>query len=564
MGIIAQIRFLALLTSLTVSLALTLAPACPAEEAAAPVTRLFDTGTRTDDMLVSSEVKFIDMAGWTQVPENDLAYRFKGDVALANDRLVVLLHWKGCGAEVYTRANGKAKQWGRLGASANRAPLRAPAAMRILENTPGAVAVEIVWDGPASATFRLTTGQPYLEVRPGPGMTGIRGDTHTFPRCVVVPDFFGDDMVFATGTIKEFRPRLPVENCLIGLGGRTHDILAICMWQDRAETVRANVFRVNDVIYYLCGIDITCVAGKTLWFAVLEAPDIWHELTVAEDDAAKPLAWQPPFPAKWRADRIGKDSFAESITFEAPPPAGVPMPTLKAGKYVIYPIDRTKATPLTTFTPVDIMRNTLGFGPCQYILETEGLASQDPPTPDQVMTWIEKQFKRGKQKESADEIRERLKAMAELVGRTETRINRYADFAAELQKLLTAEDSTNGRLLKATVGVLAESAAAGLSATSKTRRVEDPPGRSEPPGRIAKLSDAVIGLIGKDTAAADLAPLAAEIRGIGAAQDRALAKGRMAVRWLNCQASSFAAPSPDALLMEKEISKRTEAFLVGK
>jgi hypothetical protein len=210
------------------------------------------------------------------------------------------------------------------------------------------------------------------------------------------------------------------------------------------------------------------------------------------------------------------------------------------------------------------MRNTLGFGPCQYILETEGLASQDPPTPDQVMTWIEKQFKRGKQKESADEIRERLKAMAELVGRTEMRIKRYADFADELQKLLAAEDSENGRLLKATAGTLAESAATGLSATSKTRRVEDPPGRSGPPDRIAKLSDAVIGLIGKETAAADLAPLAAEIRGIGAAQDRALAKSRMAVRWLNCQASSFAAPSPDALLMEKEISKRTEAFLVGK
>jgi hypothetical protein len=33
---------------------------------------------------------------------------------------------------------------------------------------------------------------------------------------------------------------------------------------------------------------------------------------------------------------------------------------------VIYPIDRTQDTPLTVYTVVDVMRQTLGIGPCNW------------------------------------------------------------------------------------------------------------------------------------------------------------------------------------------------------
>ena len=74
---------------------------------------------------------------------------------------------------------------------------------------------------------------------------------------------------------------------------------------------------------------------------------------------------------------------------------------------------------MTTFTPIDILRGTLGVGPCQYILQTEGLASDANPTPDNVMTWVEKQFSRKKEKKAADEIRERLAQMVEHVGQAQ-------------------------------------------------------------------------------------------------------------------------------------------------
>src|SRR6185437_2422846 len=42
------------------------------------------------------------------------------------------------------------------------------------------------------------------------------------------------------------------------------------------------------------------------------------------------------------------------------------------GASLLYPINRVKQTPLDVYTVVDVMRNTLGVGPCQHILDLEG------------------------------------------------------------------------------------------------------------------------------------------------------------------------------------------------
>ena len=111
---------------------------------------------------------------------------------------------------------------------------------------------------------------------------------------------------------------------------------------------------------------------------------------------------------------------------------------------LVYAMDRSQATPLTTFTPIDILRGTLGVGPCQYILQTEGLASDANPTPDNVMTWIEKQFSRKKEKKAATEIREQLAQMVEHVGQAHARIGRYSRMFADVEGLCnTAAAGTN-------------------------------------------------------------------------------------------------------------------------
>jgi hypothetical protein len=499
--------------------------ACSAEETGQPFVRLYDTNVLSSEVLTVEAVAA--KAGWVEVPADDKAHKFKGDVAFGNERFTVVLRAKGGGAEVRTSTGGP-KFLTVLDPETLASEVERAAAFRIIENTSGAVAVESTLTGSVTVTFRVAVGQPYVEVWPGAGMAELW--VLTGPSQIVVPDFFGDDMVFPAKRFGLTGVRLPAENFVLGLSD-IFDCVTMCVWQHRSTSAQAVSCRDRSKMMF-AGWKIDCIKGKSIWVAFLEAKWIWYEHLVPAEDAGKSLDWQPPFPAKWRADLVRDNGFTESLTLESPP-------ALAPGHYVIYPLDRTRATPLTEFTPVDILRNTLGVGPCQYILETEGLATAENPTPDNVLTWVEKQLKKKGGKDAADEIRERLKAMVELAGRTEARIKRYSDFAAEMKQLLASDSSEAGLKLKATVDALVKAAADGFAAT-------------QPPGRIANLADAVAGLIGKDTAAADLAAPAAELRAIGAAQDRALAKSRMAVRWLGCQAPA------------SEIAKRTEAFLQGK
>jgi hypothetical protein len=526
------------------SIMLVLVAACPAMAAAAepsdPSVRLYDTGAAAAAALTGQDLAA--KTGWKLVPEGDVTHSFKGAAVVMNDRAAVVLRPGGPGGELYSNtAKGwreRALLWWAPCTHDCTLPINL-ASVRVKENTPGAAAVQsLSKEAPEfPLTYRLTAGQPLVELRLGPIDEGC-----LWLRCrasyVVVPDFFSDDMAFRMVSPGVHHTRLPAAGYLLNLLA-DKDAMMTYSWRPRNYWTVAITSQEAGSVF--TGIVVTDENAR-FWVAFLEGQGLWQERKVPESAAGKPFDWQPPFPAKWRANLIRGDGFAESLTFAAPAEAGEKPPALKGGEYIIYPIDRSRTTPLTEFTPVDIMRNTLGVGPCQYILEAEGLASADNPTPDQVMTWVEKQFRKKGGKDAADEIRERLQAMTALVGRTEARIKRYAEFAAEMKKALAADGTEAGAKLKATVEELAKAAAAGLAAT-------------QPPDRISKLAAEVVGLIGKDTAAADLAPKAALLRSIGAAQDRALAKSRMAVRWLQCQPQSDAA---------KKVMGRADALLEGK
>jgi len=47
-------------------------------------------------------------------------------------------------------------------------------------------------------------------------------------------------------------------------------------------------------------------------------------------------------------------------------------------RVLIYPLGRVPATPIDIFTPVDLMRETLGQGPCEYILDLAGVKPRQP------------------------------------------------------------------------------------------------------------------------------------------------------------------------------------------
>ena len=222
---------------------------------------------------------------------------------------------------------------------------------------------------------------------------------------------------------------------------------------------------------------------------------------------------------------------------------------------LVYPMDRSRATPLTAFCPTDVLRNTLGVGPCQYILQTEGLQTDTNPTPDNVMTWIEKQIARKRQKKSADEIRDLVQQMTQHVGHVAERIQRYADLGRDVQKLCT-EGEASGSLR--TAAATLKPIAAGLQQHATATEV------TAAPQRVSQLAVQVAGLVDQTNPLAECQRLGAELRSVGAVQDRALANGRMAARWLRARAKMLAADDPPTADWVRKVQDLVDAALQDK
>jgi hypothetical protein len=540
-------------------------------EPASPTTRLYE---------VSESGKLHPLQrvqDWKLVPEDTLTHRFAGCAVVVNDKLALMVGTK----NVSVYALGAAKPEYRadiqidVGSRLASSGLTRNGAIRIVENSAAAVTLETAWkvkDGAAAGTvsYRLTAGQPIIEVRPGEHVPHVVvAQFGLF--CVVVPDFFGDDMLFSYPSNVERALRwvdLPTENCFLTLTSTAAagDGMMMCVWPSNRQQL-ANFGDSNSV---------QCVAGKTIWLAFLNAAGIWH---AQKSDNRSAGDWKPPFSAKWRADLVGEGT-PQSWAFDgqaSSPPAPLPqgerggiaptalpqgerggmvpaaVPQAKRG-VVVYPIDRDRQTPLDVFTPMDVLRNTLGVGPCQYILQTEGLGSENNPTPDNVMNWVEKQFTHKKQKKSADEIREMLAQMGVQVVATQARIDRYAAFARELRKLVGEKElmpngATGMMSLRDTLAYMDRS----LAEDGGVKAVE----------RVQQLKNEVIALIDKADAAAECGKLGGEARRIGLIQQRTLARCRMAVRWVRTL-SKMAAAETSSSELAKSIQTRTEEILYAK
>ncbi|MGA2033820.1 MAG: transposase [Thermoguttaceae bacterium] len=513
-------------------------------EPGTPGTYLFDAGAARAGPRSAADLH--PKAGWTLLPEDELTHKFRGDAVVLNDRLAVVLRAAGTGAEVYGQTATGPKY--RVEISPRTLSGRKPTALssvRIIENGPAAVALTASFamtDGiSCSLKYRITAGQMIVEVRPGRGADRLA--VLAEPRYLVIPDFFGHDMVFGPQSVSRRRLRLPAENMLLSLldAGNAE---VMCVWGSNRQEAIALRSAAGPAEIGSC--EIESAVDKPIWVACLEGAGLWHEQTAAP--------WKPPFPAKWRVDFLqgsGEASSSwlgdETRTRESVPPMR-PSPAM-----LVYAMDRSQATPLTTFTPIDILRGTLGVGPCQYILQTEGLASDANPTPDNVMTWIEKQFSRKKEKKAADEIGERLAQMVEHVGQAQARIGRYGRMFAEVDRLCDAA-AAGANASRATLTSLARS---GFQMAQM--HVQPPP-----TDRARQLADQVLGLIGKNNAAAECERLGASLRALGGEQDRTMAVCRMKARWLRQSAAMLAEDHPADAELAGKVQAKTEEMLRTK
>ena len=98
-------------------------------------------------------------------------------------------------------------------------------------------------------------------------------------RYVVIPDFFGDDMVFGSQTASRPRLRLPAENMLLSLldGGNAQ---VMCVWSSNRQEAVALQSTAGPAPQ-IGGCEIQAAADKPLWVACLEGTGLWHEQAAA-------------------------------------------------------------------------------------------------------------------------------------------------------------------------------------------------------------------------------------------------------------------------------------------
>ena len=493
-----------------------------------PFTRVFDTGVASAQPLADEAVA--KRVGWTLIPEDKVDHPFSGDAVLLNDKLAVVLRKQGRGAEVYAKAATGLKyraSAGHVGGSS--AMPDTVGALKIVENSSSAVMIQ----ASTALSFRLTTGESLLEIRSAEGAESVGLQCQA--RYVVVPDYFGDDMVY--GASPSRGQYLPAENfCLHLLDGG--DSLLMSVWQSREQEVWLAPAATGKQAG-VCSSRIRCAKGKSLWLAFLESPGLWHEGTASGQDD-----WKPPFPAKWRASLLRENGVADSWTSEKPD-------RLRAanGPVLVYPLDRSTATPLTVTCPTDVMRNTLGVGPCQYILACEGLAAQGDPTPNAVMNWVEKQFEQKKDRKAADDIKERLGVMVQHVAQARARIQSYGEFASRVRKLVTGK--AGAEAFRPIVDDLDRFVASGVVPTATSERAQ-------------QLAGEVAALVGKENSLAACQRFGEPLRGIGTLQDSSLAKCRMAVRRLRAQGKTVVANQSSESGLAQEVQGMAEQLLQKK
>jgi hypothetical protein len=530
-------------------------PACSGAEPqadAVPFTRVLDTQTRSTKPYAGAVAA--RLAAWAPLAEDDLRHTFRGDAALVNDRLTLVLRIGAATVEVYGREAVRNEPCVEVAPVAFRSAAASRlTSFRIVENTPSTVAVEADFELSAGAAgtlqLRLTTGQPIVEVRVMKNVEEVAVVNH--PRFLVVPRFFGNDDVFegrAAGMAF-----LPTDNMLLQLS--TEDVMVMPLWSGNAPRSARPLPEQAATAQAWRGCAIPCPADQPLWIAVLQGQHLWHAAPLAEVTASQDqtLAWQPPFDAKWRADLPQPDGYSTSWYFgdaetasalTAGQAADCPC-RIEGGRAVLrigpellprktsgaatrtllmFPMDRSRTTPLTVMLPVDAMRNTLGVGPCQYLLGSEGLASESDPTPAAVMDEIERLFRRRRDKQSADEIGQRLENMTSHLAHMETRIEQYRTAGPKLLKLLEASATDAG------------DAAVRSSLQRELDRLDQILKRdSRAPAasaEAARLAQSIRALVGQPNSADEVQKIGVTLRALGAQQDRTLATARQLLRRL--------------------------------
>jgi hypothetical protein len=571
------------------------------EEAAAVSVAVFDTGAASAAPLAGDAVS--KKTGWTRVPEEKTAHVFKGDAVMCNDRLTVVLRRSGPGAEVYANSAGGPVLRTVLAPAAGAAARLESVA--VAKNAANSSAIDATFKSAAGTTaglrYELEMGQVFVKTEARAGTAALAVEAPA--RFAILPDFFADDIIVDAAEIPVNVAELPSENFLLHMvGGGDAIVMAVSADRDRDFTARLSgqgaqrVITSSEIPY-----------GKTgrTWVAVLEAPGVWHQRDVAKAETGNivRMDWRMPYPAQWRMDWHKTDNLIDSWEMVAQRPSGefekpgvfgspsmIPanrkrwttvlgsflypcridqagqgyMQPLKSdvvrfeGPALIYPINRVKATPLATYTVADIMRGTLGLGPCEYILDVEGqgsaykgratCAARDALRPI---------YNAKQQRQKRAEIEKVLDEVMVFVRHIRGRIDNYVDFGHKTIAYLEQEKKAHPEL--SAFAAETEKLARAIDAYVEKRKDEI---KTVPytQAMVDEFRKTMLDYEGED-APAKCKKFTEDLVVIGGNQDELAGECRMAVKILRQRAGLAMAADPRVADAAKEIRRRAQEVL---
>ena len=443
---------------------------------------IWDTGKASAEPLPLSAIE--SKAGWTKAGEPG---PIRGDAVLTNGRIWVVVRKSGA-ADLYSSTAARARV---LLEGVGGDPVSRLDRITVTESSKGAVAVEIVGaakGGPAAATLRLKKGDPVLEATPGAGAARVRVEAPS--RFVVFPDFFADDIVIDAGKIPAPSIEAPSENFLLHLAG-TGDSIVMAVFENRDQEVKLSLAGDGERRAFT-GSEIQFGKSGKVWVSLLEGEGLWMTKVLERSQRGKvlPLGWKMPYPAYWRVDFTNSFDLFDSwdMLLEEKGGGGYVRPTwfgeplqkvrpsrqmfdaaiggmyypafadaqgngfvqgfnekgrmeiTHQGPLVVYPINRLPQTAPDVFTVVDIMRNTLGVGPCEHILDVEGQKQQlRGRATCSVRVELNQIYGAKEQKARKADAEEILKQGETFVAHIRGRIHGYADYGHQVLALLAAK-----------------------------------------------------------------------------------------------------------------------------
>jgi hypothetical protein len=350
--------------------------------------------------------------------------------------------------------------------------------------------------------------------------------------------------------------------------------------------------------------------ARALPRAPSHSPLVWYQRDVARGDAGKiiPLNWDVPYSAQWRVDWRRDNKLTDSwemLTqnpdgeyikhgwFGQPESFGTPdwmkparqrwttvlgqfqypcwidkdgrgylQPLTRVvrfqGPVLVYPINRIKATPLSVFTVVDVVRSTLGVGPCEYILDVEGQQKESRGIATcAARSKLNAIYEQRLQKQKRAEVEKALADVLAFVQHIRSRIDDYVAFGHEMLKYLAEQKKAHPELAETLTEMETLTQKIDQSVARRKAAIGTP---AEAVKLVEDFRTRLVGYEGDD-ALKRCQEFGKAITTIGGNQDELVGECRMAVKVLRQRAGLAVALSPGAAEIAKQIRRRTQEAL---